>query len=147
MDDLTFYFSKILYLFIFREKGKEREREGEKHQCVVTSHLYPLGTWPATQACARTGNQTCDLLVRRPELNPLIKKKKKIKKCYSERYRGSRSEPSGLLRIRKQVTEAKEESLELRREKVPGWRVGGKGAGVLLRGRASLFLPFLKIVC
>ena len=80
MDDLTFYFSKILYLFIFREKGKEREREGEKHQCVVTSHLYPLGTWPATQACARTGNQTCDLLVRRPELNPLIKKKKKNQK-------------------------------------------------------------------
>ena len=30
----------------------------------------PLGTWPATQACALTGNQTSDLLVHRPELNP-----------------------------------------------------------------------------
>ena len=30
-----------------------------------------LGTWPATQACALTGNQTGDLLVRRPALNPL----------------------------------------------------------------------------
>ena len=31
----------------------------------------PLGTWPATQACALTGNQTSDLLVLRPVLNPL----------------------------------------------------------------------------
>ena len=31
-----FFFFKIL--FIFRQRGKEREREGEKHQCVVASH-------------------------------------------------------------------------------------------------------------
>ena len=30
-----------------------------------------LETWPATQACALTGNQTGDLLVRRLVLNPL----------------------------------------------------------------------------
>ena len=30
-----------------------------------------LGTWPETQACALTGNQTGDLLVLRPVLNPL----------------------------------------------------------------------------
>ena len=30
-----------------------------------------LGTWPATQACALTGNQTGDPLVLRPELSPL----------------------------------------------------------------------------
>ena len=30
-----------------------------------------LGTWPTTQACALTGNQTGDPLVRRPTLNPL----------------------------------------------------------------------------
>ena len=29
------------YLFIFREKGRERKREGEKHQCVVASHSFP----------------------------------------------------------------------------------------------------------
>ena len=28
-------------------------------------------TWPATQACALTGNQTGDPLVRRPALSPL----------------------------------------------------------------------------
>ena len=32
-------FLKRFYLFIFREKGREGEREGEKHQCVVASHV------------------------------------------------------------------------------------------------------------
>ena len=31
----------------------------------------PLGTWPATQACALIGNRICDPLVHRPALNPL----------------------------------------------------------------------------
>ena len=45
------------YVFIFRERGKEGEREGEKHQCVVAYQAPPPGgTWPATQACALTGN-------------------------------------------------------------------------------------------
>ena len=37
---------------------------------LLLAHL-PLGTWPATQACALTGNRTSDLLVCRPALNPL----------------------------------------------------------------------------
>ena len=34
-------------LFIFRQWGREGEREGEKHQCVVASHLPapPLTHW------------------------------------------------------------------------------------------------------
>ena len=51
-----FFFLKIL--FFFRAKGREGEREGEKH-------------WPATQACALTGNPTRDPSVHRPVLNPL----------------------------------------------------------------------------
>ena len=35
------YFLKIL--FIFRERGRKGEREGEKHQCVVASHAPPTG--------------------------------------------------------------------------------------------------------
>ena len=31
----------------------------------------PPGTWPSTQACVLTGNQTGNRLVRRPTLNPL----------------------------------------------------------------------------
>ena len=33
----------VFGLFIFREKGREGEREGEKHQCVVASHVSPTG--------------------------------------------------------------------------------------------------------
>ena len=35
-------FFNRLHLFIL-ERGREREREGEKHQCVVASHGPPLG--------------------------------------------------------------------------------------------------------
>ena len=34
---------KDFHLFIFRERGLEREREGQKHQCVVASHAAPTG--------------------------------------------------------------------------------------------------------
>ena len=44
----------------------EGEREGEKHQCVVASCAPPLGTAPATQACAITWNRTCNPLVHSP---------------------------------------------------------------------------------
>ena len=43
--------------------GREREREGEKHQCMAASHVPP--------ACALTGNQTGDPLVHRLALSPL----------------------------------------------------------------------------
>ena len=67
----TFFFLKIFYLFIFRERAKEGEREGEKHQ-LVASHMPPAGAWPTTQAHALTGNWTGDPLVHRPlRFNPL----------------------------------------------------------------------------
>ena len=36
------FFLKILFN-IFRERGREGEREGEKYQCVVDSHMAPTG--------------------------------------------------------------------------------------------------------
>ena len=33
----------LFYLFIFRERGREGEREGEKDQCVVAFHVPPTG--------------------------------------------------------------------------------------------------------
>ena len=44
---------------------------GEKGQCVVATHMPPLGTWPATQAGALTGNRTGNPLVPRLALNLL----------------------------------------------------------------------------
>ena len=36
------FFLSFIYLF-FRERGREGEREGEKHQCVVAAHMAPAG--------------------------------------------------------------------------------------------------------
>ena len=67
---LTFSFFKRFYLFICRERGRGREREGNIN--VWLPLACPLmGTWPATQACTLTGNPTGGPLVHRPALNPL----------------------------------------------------------------------------
>ena len=48
-------FSFLWILFIFRERGKEGERE--RNINVLLPLARPLvGTWPATQACALTRN-------------------------------------------------------------------------------------------
>ena len=51
------------YSFLEGKGGRKRGRE--------TSMCPPVGTLPATQACAPTGNRTSDPLVHRPVLNPL----------------------------------------------------------------------------
>ena len=57
------------FLFIFRERGREGEREGEKHRCEretligCFSHAPQQQTKPATQACALTRHQTSNLLL------------------------------------------------------------------------------------
>ena len=65
------FFKDFIYLFIFRQRGREGKREGEKHQCVVVLECPLLETWLTTQACALTGNPNGDPLVSRPALNPL----------------------------------------------------------------------------
>ena len=50
-------------------------------------------------------------------------------KVYLENYRGSRSEPAGLRRLRNQVTEAKEGPSELGRETGEGKAPLGKNRG------------------
>ena len=65
-----FFLKDFIYLFLERGEGKEKERE--RHINVWLPVILPvLGTWPATQACALTGNRTSDPLVHRPVLNPL----------------------------------------------------------------------------
>ena len=69
-DFTAYIFFKDFLFILFLDSGEEKE--GEKHQCVVASCALPTGgTWPATQACALTGNQTSNPLVRRLVLNPL----------------------------------------------------------------------------
>ena len=40
----------FLILFIFRERGREGERDGEKHQCVVASHVPTNGDTACMQS-------------------------------------------------------------------------------------------------
>ena len=77
-----FLFLLRFYLFIFRERWKEGEREGEKQQCVVASCVRPTRFWPATQAWALTGNQTRDLLVLRTVFNPLRGISHRVVNCH-----------------------------------------------------------------
>ena len=62
---LIFYF-----MYLFLERGREGEREGEKYHCVVASPTPSTGDLAATQACALTGNQTSDPLVCSQVLSP-----------------------------------------------------------------------------
>ena len=66
-----FYFLKdFIYLFLERGEGREKERERNVDVWLLLMHS-PLETWPTTQARARIGNRTGNLLVCRPALNPL----------------------------------------------------------------------------
>ena len=56
-------------MYLFLERGDGREKEGEISRLPLARPL--MGTWPATQACALTGNQTSDPLVHKLVLNPL----------------------------------------------------------------------------
>ena len=66
-----FPFLKKEFIYVFPERKERRDKEGEKCQCVVASHMPQLGTWPATQAHAPTGNRTRDPLVCKLALSPL----------------------------------------------------------------------------
>ena len=37
------------FIYLFLERGREAEREGEKHRCVVTSHTHPPHRVPSLQ--------------------------------------------------------------------------------------------------
>ena len=39
-------FLKNIFIYLFLEIGREGEREGKKHQCVVASHAPPTGDLP-----------------------------------------------------------------------------------------------------
>ena len=66
--DLFIYL--FIYLFLERAEGREKERERNTNVCLpLTCPL--LGAWPATQACALTGNRTRDPLFHRPALSSL----------------------------------------------------------------------------
>ena len=63
---LFIYYLKVSFiLFLERGEGREKEREGNISVWLPLT-WPPLGTWPATQACALTGNRISDPLVHSP---------------------------------------------------------------------------------
>ena len=64
------YLKKFIYLFLERGVGREKERERNFNMLLPLAQPL-LGPWPATQACALTGNQTINPLVCRLVLSPL----------------------------------------------------------------------------
>ena len=65
------FFSLRFYLLIFRKKGREGEREGEKHHCVVASRMSFAGDLACNAGVCPDWESNCDPLVRRSALNPL----------------------------------------------------------------------------
>ena len=69
-----------MYLFCFKERGREGEREEGKYRCVRDTSTYinqltlacpQPGTWLQPRHVPLTQNPTDDLLILRPVLNPL----------------------------------------------------------------------------
>ena len=59
----SFFFLKD-FIYLFLERGERKEKEKERNINVWLPLAYPPpGTWPETQACALTGNQTGNPLV------------------------------------------------------------------------------------
>ena len=68
--NVPFLKKDFIYLFLDRGEGREKERKKNINVCLSLV-LSLLGTWPAIQVCALTGNQTSNALVCWSALNPL----------------------------------------------------------------------------
>ena len=66
-----FLFFKIFSLFIFRERGREGESEGEKHQCMVASHVAPTRDLACTPGMCPDWESNWRPFGSLPVLNPL----------------------------------------------------------------------------
>ena len=66
----VFFIKDFIYLFLERGEGRDKERAKNISVWLPLTHP-PLGTWPTIQACALTGNQTGNPLVRNPAIHPL----------------------------------------------------------------------------
>ena len=66
--DKNNFLKKIL--FIFRQRGREGERKGQKNQYVVAPHIPPTGDLAHNQACAQLGIEPITLHFKRITCNP-----------------------------------------------------------------------------
>ena len=71
--NVTTYLCALFFkiLFLFRERGREGEREGEKHQCVVASCVPPSGDLAHTLGMYPDWDSNLQPFDLQPALNPL----------------------------------------------------------------------------
>ena len=77
---LFIFFGKD-FIYLFLERGEEREKN--INVWLLLSHPL-LGTWPAPQAYALTGNRTGDPLVHRLALSPLSHNSQGRNRCFEK---------------------------------------------------------------
>ena len=56
------FFFPYLFIYLLRERGREEEREGEKHQCVVASHVPLAGELAHNPGMCPDWESNCDPL-------------------------------------------------------------------------------------
>ena len=66
----TFFKKDFIYLF-FRQRGREGEREGEKYQCGVVSHMPPTGDLAYNPGMCPDWELNLRPFGSQPMLNPL----------------------------------------------------------------------------
>ena len=64
-------FFKVLFYLSFRETGREGEREGEEHQCVVASHVALTGDLVRNPGMCPDWESNRRPFGSQPMLNPL----------------------------------------------------------------------------
>ena len=64
------FLKDFIYLFIFRERGR-KEKEGEKHHCVVASHSFPTGDLACNPGMCPDWELNWRPFGLQPVLNPL----------------------------------------------------------------------------
>ena len=78
------FYSFILEILFYRKEGRVKETERNISVWLPLACSL-LGTWPATQACAMTGNRTSNLLLHR---SPLIHWATPARACFILKFRG-----------------------------------------------------------
>ena len=102
MNDIHFngwsIFFKRFYLLL--ERGEGKEKEGEKHQCVVASHVPPTGDLAHNPGMC-PGNRTGDPLIHR--LSPLSYTSQGLKHLLPYYFYGMYSLTSQITSIEKKI--------------------------------------------
>ena len=70
-EPISFFFFFLDFIYLFLERAEGKEKEGEKHQCMVASHMSFAGDLACKPGMCLDWESNSDPLVCKPALNPL----------------------------------------------------------------------------